>query len=219
MNRDSQNQDRSGDDPETKTEALLTEYSELREEIRLLMELQHSRALGGTAALGAVIGYSLLSKDGLVFIVLVPIIIAFLFILTVQTTNGMMFLGRHIYDIESELDIDSMGWEHRYGGVILNERAMSSELFSGLDWSGVPELVIYILVAMIYAGFIIISMIVIQDYNLPEPLSGLEIHLIGSAYLVITILALVSAYSHTIVKGEIQPDRDITPNELNSKEE
>lgn len=196
--------ERSGDEQQLEFDALLTEYEELRAEIRLLTELRYKRAVSGTAALGAVIGYALISETMLA-LTLIPFIIGFLFIMTIQSSTGMMFLGRHVYDIEQELDVDGMGWEERFGGAVGEERGTSLSILSDFDVSGVPEFILYFVLSVGYLVSILVSLWVLYESEITLPV--IDPFTVGLAsYLVLTLIAAIAVISHAYTRVALKPE-------------
>ena len=201
--------DGSGHD--RKEEALLVEYSELRQEVRLFMELQHKRATGGITALGAVIGYALLSENGLVYISLSPIIIALLFILTTKTANEVAYLGSHLHDIEQSIYDSRRGWEDKYGGVVENDKAVSSDVHPWLQWNRIPELSVHLIVSATYFVMIGISLWIIHSKEMTTVFGLDPFYLVLGCYAVVTLLAAGTVFSHLKVNehlGDETPDAE-----------
>ena len=190
-------------------EILLTEYSELREEIRMNQKLQHQRIIGGLTAIGAVIGYSLVS-EGLVFISLVPLLVSILFVVTVRMSNATLYLGRQVYDIEQSLDVpvEEFGWESRFGGVIRSNERFSMWDDQLISWVVVPQAMLQILILIAYVLIMGISLAILTESNLFgfSPISPTV--LAGVAYLLLTLLVIITAISFIKINIKLQPSEE-----------
>lgn len=187
-------------------DALLTEYSELREEVRSIQELQHRRVTGGLTAMAAILGYSLLAESGLEMISLIPVIIALMFVLTIQTTYGILYLGRHAYDIEQRIGVETVGWESSLGAVIRNNDRHSLWEDAMIDWSLIPNLMIYSIIGLIYATMVFVSLYILAGSDLPS-VFGIDPVLIAAVvYGVTTIIGVVSGVAYRATSKRLQPD-------------
>lgn len=187
-------------------EALLTEYREMREELRTNITILNQRVSRGIAAIGFVIGYSLLAPGGIVFISSVPVLIAVLLILSVQTVQEMAIVSRHAYDIEKLVPIDEFGWEHKYGGLINdNKRSIPWNRYERIDLMTLPLNVVITLSALLYFGFLYIGYSAIDQQV--EAVGTIDpAILIFIFYTVLTFLLLIVGYSHITMMNSLQPD-------------
>lgn len=187
-------------------EALLTEYREMREEIRLLEELTQKRASRGITAIGFVIGYALLAPGGTIFVTVVPVMIGFLFLLTIQSTNTMFLLGRQVYDIEESIPVENFGWEHRYGGFLLdNERSIPWSRWQAVNLVDLPIMTVHAIAAAFYLGSVGLALYVIQQ-QFSQSVAGIDpLVLTAGAYLVLTALLGSVAISFFTVQQSLQP--------------
>lgn len=190
-------------------EILLTEYSELREEIRMNQKLQHQRIIGGLTAIGAVIGYSLVS-EGLVFISLVPLLVSILFVVTVRMSNATLYLGRQVYDIEQSLDVpvEEFGWESRFGGAIRSNERFSMWDNQLVSWVVVPQAMLLILILIAYLLIMWISLAILSKSNLSEFSSISPTVLAGIAYLLLTLLVIITVISYIKINIKLQPNEE-----------
>lgn len=185
---------------------MLTEYREMREELRTNITILNQRVSRGIAAIGFVIGYSLLAPGGIVFISSVPVLIAVLLTLSVQTVQEMSIVSRHAYDIEELVPIDEFGWEHEYGGLINdNKRSIPWNQYERIDLMTLPLNVVITLSALLYFGFLYIGYSAIDQQV--ETVGTIDpAILILIFYVILTLLLLIVGYSHITMMNSLQPD-------------
>lgn len=121
-------------------EALITEYTQLREEIRDRASFNQKQLTRSMGVIGVVGGYSALSGR-LVLVTLIPIIIVVVGVLVSHTLTITYFLGLRVREIEAQLPDGQEMWEHQYGG-----------LADGPRWSELPAMVVYLLMGI---GFVL----------------------------------------------------------------
>lgn len=204
----SQNDCNSSGLTQREEEALLTEYREMREELRTNITLLHQRLTRGIAAIGFVIGYALLAPDGDIFIATVPVLIAVLFLLSVQSLQTMSAISRHAYDIEESVPAERFGWEHRYGGLLNeNKRSTPWSLWQRIDLMSLPGELVIAIGALVYGGFIYVGYGAID--RRVDAVGNVEPALLILAfYIVLTVLLAVVGYSHLIVMNDLQPSNN-----------
>lgn len=188
----------SWDTPDRKQEALLTDYRETREEVRQEMQFRNKRVTQGLAATGVLVAYGLQAEEP-VALAFVPVIIAFVSILTMLGHESVLLLARHIAEIEAELPYESFNWETEYGEATPdNER--TPEGFSKIIQLGS----VYFVGAatyVIFAGFGYFS-IKRAMYSPIFEVSASTVVLF--LYGLVTILLVVRYAVHRRVKAEIQ---------------
>lgn len=182
-------------------------YRSLRDETQSRISEHHRSLLSGLSVIGVIIAYALLSGE-FVFLAIVPVVVGFLAVQSVQYLNNLYFINRHLSQIERAY-VDSFPlfeWEHRYG-VSGADRTVIER---GIDWSIVPQVIILILAALGYLGSIYAAYVV-------WPPSGIEILVIGltrggllGIYLLLTALIGLAGYSYYLHKAELAVPEPIT---------
>lgn len=97
-------------------EVLLTEYSELRKEIRSRSAMNQRYIVRGLGLSGLIAGYALYS-DSEIFISIIPLVLVFTGTAVLKSLSDIYLLGRRVKEIESELPSGEQMWEHRYGAI------------------------------------------------------------------------------------------------------
>lgn len=200
----------SGDDilelKQSEREALLAEYQEVREELRENATLLHSRVSRGIAAIGAVIGYALLAEGGRPFISIVPLIIAFIYLLTLNSIQNMLILSRRSYDIEEKIMPEGQGWEHQYGGLLPHsERKTSYDKFPQIDLSDIASATLVVLSALIYVVFIFISWRTVNELEIT--IAGVDSGIIIIlSYAILTVFLIPATKAYSLVFQKIKPE-------------
>jgi hypothetical protein len=189
----------------TEKEVLVTEYQEVREELRENARLLHMRISRGIAAIGAVIGYALLAEEGSVFITIIPLIIGIVYLLTLNSIQNMLLLGRYSYDIEEKIMPEGEGWEHQYGGLLPHgERETTLSKFPRIDLSDISSIIVGGLSAFIYAGFIYLSW---REINELKKVAGLDpAVLFVMFHFTLTISLAAATMAYRMVFNILQPE-------------
>lgn len=204
-----ENRPKTGDDNSgaqtTENEVLVVEYQEIREELRENARLLHMRISRGIAAIGAVIGYALLADGGSVFISIIPLIIGFIYLLSLNSIQNMLALGRRSYDIEEEIMPEGEGWEHQYGGLLPhNERETTLSKFPQIDLSDISSIIVGGFSALIYAAFCFLSLGEINEVGM---VVGLDpVVLLSLFYIIFTILLITATWAYHKLFFVYQPD-------------
>lgn len=109
-------------------ELLVEQYKLLREETLVHIRMHTRRIVGGLAALGVVIGYTIASGH-LWLIALTPFVLGIIIVDAVNASRFMASLSRQLVDIETVLseEAELFCWESRFGGIFGRE----PELFGG----------------------------------------------------------------------------------------
>jgi uncharacterized membrane protein (Fun14 family) len=187
-------------------EALLTEYQEMREEIRANISIMHQRVSRGIAAIGFVIGYALLAPGGSVFVSIVPILMAVLFFLTVQSIQDMSVVSRHAYDIEALVPVDEFGYEHRYGGLLReNRRTHRWSAWNRVDLTTLPGNVVIALSALVYGAFLYLGYLTVDRRGGVVGATDPAL-LVAALYAVLTSLVAVVSYAHLRFMRDLRPE-------------
>lgn len=187
-------------------EALLTEYREMREEIRANISIMHQRVSRGIAAIGFVIGYALLAPGGDVFISIVPVLIAVLFFLTIQSIQDMSVISRHAYDIEELVSVDEFGYEHRYGGLLnKNMRSNRWSLWERVDLMTLPGVITTALSALVYLSFLYLGCVVVDPESTIAGIVDVSL-LIFICYVILTFFVGLVSYSHLRFMSDLRPE-------------
>lgn len=184
--------------PDRKQAALLTQYQEVREEIRLEIESQSRRLTRGIAAVGLVAGYGLVA-DELVYLSFVPAIIAFVFLLTMMGNVSVLLLGWHAAEIEAELPYESFSWERRYGEVFPENRRARID-----PWGKVPAMAVVAVGIVTYLMFILLGCWFVQRANYGRVAGVQALVVLLSVYFVLTLLAGIAAYAYFRTRTKIR---------------
>lgn len=192
-------EDETGEVPDGSDPQLLL-YRSLRDETQSRISEHHRSLLSGLSVIGVIVAYALLSGE-FVFLAVVPVVVGFLAVQSVQYLNNLYFINRHLSRIERAYvdEYPLFEWEHRYG-VSGADRTISQW---GIDWSIVPQLIILVLAALGYIGSIYTAYVV-------WPPSGIEILVIGlsrrgllAIYVLLTVLIGLAGYSYYLHRDEL----------------
>lgn len=147
-------------DAQLRQDALLTQYQEVRSELRQSIDRSHRRAGGGIAAIGVIVGYAL-STDTYLFLTFVPIIMGFLYIISIGSAIGIRFLAKQSYQIEAVINIEEFSWETNYGAMLRENKRHLSGPF--VNWSDVPRYATYVIGICVYSISVLVSIVVISN--------------------------------------------------------
>lgn len=175
-------------------EVLALKYNKIREEIQLEKELGHRRATQGIAAVGLVAGYALLSEQPTLF-ALVPLLIVFIFVLTVASVNEVLLLSWQAYEIEEVIDVEGFDYEHELG--VLNRDNKRSRLSK---WYSVPPL--FILFIMII-GYVVFAGLSIEAVRGEQALGYDFDYLLTIGYALTTLLIVITLVSLFAVTSDM----------------
>lgn len=199
--------DSSTDEPTTgspETDPHLLLYGLLFEEIRTRISNHYRSLLTGLSIIGLVMAYGLLTGE-LVFLAVIPVIIAVLFVQTIRHINSILFSASHLNRIESRYteEYPLFVWESRYG-MTGSERTISE---GRVNWSLLPAGIMYVIAAVGYVGFAYVGYVV-------WPPDGIDIIAVGLTrtgllviYMVLTAMICLVGYSHylhrvTLARGK-----------------
>lgn len=121
---------------ELREKALLQEYQEIRAEIRQVNDRNDRRDLSGLVAIGAIIGYSL-ESDAYILLTSVPILMAYLYIIKIESWTAVLFMAEKCHGIEQKIGYDEFCYESTLGGLFGEKRDAPGRLFS---WNNIPNL-------------------------------------------------------------------------------
>ena len=140
-------------DQEVNSEWLSTEYQEVREEFRQNSELTIQRVSKGITAIGFIVAYGLLAEGGILIISTVPIVLAILLIMSIQSGIVLRLLGERSKEIEAQMD--QTGWEH-----FLEQKRIESDWKRNplVNWLWFPSMILYFLAGVIYIGSLFLSL-------------------------------------------------------------
>jgi hypothetical protein len=171
---------------ETRHKEKITEYEQVREELRQTSELTNQRVARGLTVIGFIVAYALLARNSLVFVSLVPVVLAVLLILSIQSGIILRMLGERSRKIEE--DLQYIRWEH-YLSDIRKDLEFDRYPFISSIWF--PAFVVYLSAGFTYAGFVVLSLFVILNrFNTKSMIVALI------AYVILTVLVLASLKSY-----------------------
>ncbi|MFB6219969.1 MAG: hypothetical protein ABEH90_00900 [Halolamina sp.] len=173
------------DDEEFAGEALLVEYENHREEIRLIEELQDRLFVRGIAVLGALVGYAFYRPENKPLLAFLPFVFGLFFVRYISLARGMSLLASHIHEIERRIDVERFDWESRFG--------MTSE--SAAVYERVPLVAVYTLVALLYVFSIGVGITVTPDGTVPFLGRSIDSNDIGWLYGFFSLFLLLVAGS------------------------
>lgn len=136
---------------EHRTEALLAEYAQLREEVRARSSFNQKQLARGMGVVGLVGGYAVYSER-LVLVTIIPMIIVVVGTLVTHTLATTYLLGLRVGEIEAELPGGTSMWEHQYSGLSGNPR-----------WAGVPGAITILLLGIGFVFSTVVSVAVVAD--------------------------------------------------------
>ena len=172
-------------------ESYIAEYQEIHNDLRKERELTHTRVLRGISAIGVVVGYALVAPNGFVFISFVPILIAIVFILSVQSGISTQILGYRAYNIEESAEF--IDYEHFY-----------HEFTNQQNWHTLPILITYLISIIIYILFISISLDAVTGITITvASFHTRAVVITVVSYITITVLSVFAAISWFRVRSEL----------------
>lgn len=196
-----------------RTDALLTEWESLQDDIRVYKRQSHRRIMSGTVVMAAVAGYALETSTPWLF-GFIPVIIGVMFVIHVQESNHVYYRNWKCYEIEEEFQdggLAAFDWTNQFGALTRpNRAAPESEMLSRFPWLGqfqlsvrqAPSGVIYALGLLVYVIFAVYTLDVLPGVIADSPYGwvrawGWELVLAG--YVVLTgVLVLVGFQSWKI---------------------
>lgn len=115
---DSSTREDSTDIDDRELELLKEQYLSLRDETQLKIESLGKRITQGLTAIGAIVGYGLVSDD-LGIVSITPIVLGVLYIESARVYSQIGRLAGHMYHIEDELQeiAPLFRWETEHGGL------------------------------------------------------------------------------------------------------
>lgn len=184
--------------PDSKQAALLTQYREVREEIRMELQSYYKLMTQGIVGLGLVTGYAL-SAGEFVFLSFVPAVMAFLFLLSTSGWNSVLVLAWHAAEIESELPYEAFSWERRYGGAVSNNRRTALD-----PWETFPVAAVIGVGVVVYVVFLYVGYASVRGAGY-DPVLGVPVSdLLAAAYALLTVIAAIAGYAHLRMKEKIR---------------
>ncbi|RAW44308.1 hypothetical protein DQW50_15055 [Halorubrum sp. 48-1-W] len=119
------------DDPDQS--ALLSMYDQLRQEVRAHGKRKTRRNLGSFTVIGLIVGYIFTSNgDGRV-LVLVPYVLAFLYLAHISSVNYVIQLAALLALIETQIDVPGAEYEYYHGGLDI-DTSPRFESVDGVDY-------------------------------------------------------------------------------------
>ena len=194
---DSTPEESTSPSPETDPHLLL--YNLLFDEIRSRIGQHYRSLLTGLSVIGLVMAYGLLTGE-LVFLAVIPVIIAVLFVQTVRHLNSILYSARHLKRIESEYseEYQHFEWETRYG-MTGDARRVSD---GRINWTLVPAGIMYVFAVLAYVGFAYVGYVV-------WPPDGIDIIAVGLSrtgliviYVLLTVMVCLVGYSYYVHRVE-----------------
>jgi len=137
------------------SEILAMKYDTIRSELLEEKKLGHQRVTQSIAAIGVVGGYSLVSEQ-FVFITFIPLIIAFVFVLTIVQTNEVLLLAWEAYRIEAQIPVRGFDYEHEIG-IIGNDNERDDLSY----WYSIPPLLLLLTMVIGYVSFVVLAWFVL----------------------------------------------------------
>lgn len=193
-----------------KEEILLTQFRQLREEIRTHAKRKGRRVTRGIAAIAVLLGYSVYDKGDPRVLAVVPVVIGLLFISHVLSVMWVVRAARQIVKIQQKIDVTGFGYEKNYGVLSQNHDRRVNQL---------PDSVMYLIITVTYLLSVVAGVNAIDRNGMPELLvtlpdspSILTLSPAGwialSGYVVFTVLLAVVALCYFCVihvhKSEIR---------------
>lgn len=181
---------------------VLVQYETLREEVHVRIGQHYRNLLAGLSVVGVVTGYGLLARR-VVVVTAVPFLIGFLAVQTVRHLNAILFLARHLNEIEQRYDdVPLFGWERRFGMTGSGRTVVRW----GIDWSSLPARIVTATGVIVYLVFVVAAIQVWPAGGLP--LFGLSVGrcvLLTTYFLYSAAVALVGI-SFRLHREELSPD-------------
>ena len=170
-------------------EILITQYEQLRSEIRDKLETMESRMSRGIASGVLITAYSFYTGDHILFST-VPILVGFLIILHMESFTWMIRLSRQICIIQEIVDVQEFNWESKYGMFGTNH--LVHGLYS--TFSGIA-------VTIIYVVSIIASLEIAQrpEYTDESIIGYPVIQILEFSYFLLSIFMLLSGAATVVI--------------------
>lgn len=106
-----------GESAKSDQAALLSMYDQLRQEVRAHGKRKTRRNLGAFTVLGLIIGYIFTSNGDARVLVLVPYVLAFLYLAHISSVNYVIQLAALLSLIETQIDVPGAEYEYYHGGL------------------------------------------------------------------------------------------------------
>lgn len=197
---DSKDDRASWDTPDRKQAALLTDYQETREEIRQEMQFRNKRVTQGIAAVGLLIAYGVLAEEP-VAPAFIPVIIAFISILTMIGHESVLLLGRHVAEIEAELPYETFEWELKYGEATPgNERTLDG------FWKNFQRGSVHFVSILTYLVFVSFGYFSVEGADYPDLFDFPASIVLLCLYGLVTASLVIRYKVHRQVKAEIRKE-------------
>jgi uncharacterized membrane protein (Fun14 family) len=97
--------------------ALLSMYDQLRQEVRAHGKRKTRRNLGSFTVIGLIVGYIFASNGDARVLVLVPYVLAFLYLAHISSVNYVIQLAALLALIETQIDVPGAEYEYYHGGL------------------------------------------------------------------------------------------------------
>lgn len=178
---------------ELKYTTLLTEYEELRAEMRVHLR-EHGRIwVRGIAAVGLISGYAFYAPNGLILLTIIPFVLGIFFIVYTSVSNWMTRIAMQIAAIEDEIDVEKFDFETNTGAV--ESFDLKSKVHIG---------VLYVLSLCIYLATLIIGLYVVKNQPTTPGIYGLYLthDILFIIYLLLTISLFAVGVSHIMITRE-----------------
>lgn len=170
--------------------ALLTQYREVRSELREILGRLRQRALAGVGVVGAIIGYAL-STDTHLLLLAIPFLIGYVYAASIHSGIVMMYLAKHSRDIEDSITEDKFSWESKYGGI-WEDTDRDVPANDSVNWNEIPKFAVYGFFIVGYLASIGVALFI----AVTELASDLLIAFCILTYLILTLIVLAVTYSY-----------------------
>lgn len=184
-------------------------YGVLRDEIRARITSQQRSLLSGLSLIGVILAYALLSGE-FEFLAVIPILIGFLTVQTVQQLNGILYVASHLARIERDY-VDAhplFAWELRYG-MVGTERSIRRWR---INWTVVPQSIVLILAGLGYIGSVYAAYVVWPPQGVDILAIGLTRNVLLVIYMFVTALVGVAGYSFYLHQEELTSIEELDAN-------